>query len=193
MSGGMTILFTGLPSSGKSTIAREVGEQLGHADRPNQLLDGDVVRQDLCTDLGFSAADRGTNLQRIGFVAAMLASHGVVALVPVIAPYRADRSMLRDRHASHGLPYLEVHVDAPVEVCAQRDVKGLYRKRELGEIEGLTGIDDPYELPEQPDIRLITDHETTADSVLRILRLIGKASVSIASEDPRSPACTRTA
>ncbi|ANY10530.1 adenylyl-sulfate kinase [Pseudonocardia sp. HH130630-07] len=178
---GMTVLFTGLPSSGKSTIAGLVGQELRRAGRPNQLLDGDVVRRDLCSDLGFSAVDRQENLRRVGFVAAMLARHGVVALVPMIAPYRADRSALRARHASQDLRYYEVHVAAPLEVCTMRDVKGLYREYALGKLTGLTGVDDPYEVPESPELVLATGEETIAACARSVLDLLGATAVDLSA------------
>ena len=110
-----------------------------------EVLDGDEVRRGLSADLGFSKEDRNANVRRVGFVAQLLASHGVKVLVPVIAPYVGTRAEVRARHVEAGTPYLEVHVAAPVEVCMTRDVKGLYAKQAAGELTGLTGVDDPYE------------------------------------------------
>jgi len=181
----MTVLLTGLPSSGKSTIALGVGARLDRDGRSSQILDGDLVRQDLCSDLGFSAEDRQENLRRVGFVAAMLASHGVVVLVLAIAPYRASRAAVRARHDARGIPFYEMHVSAPLEVCSQRDVKGLYRRRQIGEISGLIGVDDPYEPPEQPELRLHTHREEATDSVQRVLQLIGVVAFDAGTDRQR--------
>jgi adenylylsulfate kinase len=172
MGTGATVWLTGLPSAGKTTIARAVAERLHAQGRRAEVLDGDEVREFLSAGLGFSRADRDTNVQRIGFVAELLASHGVVALVPVIAPYADSREAVRKRHEAHGTPYLEVHVATPVEVCADRDVKGLYAKQAAGELTGLTGVDDPYEVPERPELRIATQGrsvEESADAVAALL------------------------
>ncbi len=151
---GATVWFTGLSGSGKSSVAVEVERELVARGRAAYLLDGDNVRHGLNADLGFSAADRTENIRRIGEVARLFADAGVVALVPVISPYRADRDRARAIHAEVGLPFVEVYVDTPLDVCEQRDPKGLYAKARAGEITGFTGIDDPYEAPGQPDVRL---------------------------------------
>ncbi|NQY56248.1 MAG: adenylyl-sulfate kinase [Ilumatobacteraceae bacterium] len=151
---GATVWFTGLSGSGKSTVANAVAEQLLAADRPAYLLDGDNVRHGLNADLGFSAADRAENVRRIGEVARLMADAGLVVLVPVISPYRADRDNVRAMHDAAGLSFVEVFVDTPLELCEQRDPKGLYAKARAGELTGMTGIDDPYESPAAPEIRL---------------------------------------
>ena len=151
---GATVWFTGLSGSGKSTVANAVAEQLLAADRPAYLLDGDNVRHGLNADLGFSAADRAENVRRIGEVARLMADAGLVVLVPVISPYRADRDNVRAMHEAAGLSFVEVFVDTPLELCEQRDPKGLYAKARAGELTGMTGIDDPYESPAAPEIRL---------------------------------------
>ena len=151
---GATVWFTGLSGSGKSTVANAVAEQLLAADRPAYLLDGDNVRHGLNADLGFSAADRAENVRRIGEVARLMADAGLVVLVPVISPYRADRDNVRAMHDAAGLSFVEVFVDTPLELCEQRDPKGLYAKARAGELIGMTGIDDPYESPAAPEIRL---------------------------------------
>ncbi len=144
-SAGATVWFTGLSGSGKSTVATEVERALIAAGRPAYVLDGDNLRHGLNGDLGYSAADRAENVRRVGHVARLFADAGVVALVPLISPYRADRDLVRAMHDAAGLPFHEVFVDTPIELCEQRDPKGLYAKARAGEITGFTGIDDPYE------------------------------------------------
>ena len=171
-SAGATVWFTGLSGSGKSTVAALVERSLVAVGRPAYLLDGDNLRHGLNADLGFSAADRTENIRRVGEVARLFADAGVVALVPVISPYRADRSRVRAIHEDVGLPFLEVFVDTPLSVCEERDPKGLYAKARAGEIRGFTGIDDPYEAPADPDLRLTPadgDAEAQAELVLRAL------------------------
>lgn len=169
---GATLWFTGLSGSGKSTVAVEVERLLVESGRPAYLLDGDNLRQGLNGDLGFSADDRTENVRRVGEVARLFADAGVVALVPVISPYVADRSRVREIHALAGVPFAEVFVDTPIEVCEQRDPKGLYAKARSGEITGFTGIDDPYETPKSPELRLTPDDgdpEAQAHLVLDLL------------------------
>jgi bifunctional enzyme CysN/CysC len=169
---GETVWFTGLSGSGKSTVAAEVERALVAAGRPAYLLDGDNLRHGLNGDLGYSAADRTENVRRVGEVARLFADAGVVALVPVISPYRADRDRVRAIHDAAGLRFVEVFVDTPIEMCESRDPKGLYAKARAGEIVGFTGIDDPYEAPERPDLRLTPadgDPEAQAALVLALL------------------------
>ncbi|TKA10976.1 adenylyl-sulfate kinase [Actinacidiphila oryziradicis] len=175
---GATVWLTGLPSAGKTTIAYALAERLRGDGHRVEVLDGDEIREFLSSGLGFTREDRHTNVQRIGFVAELLASNGVKVLVPVIAPYADSREAVRKRHQGQGTAYLEVHVATPVEVCSVRDVKGLYAKQAAGEISGLTGVDDPYEIPADPDLRIETDGRTVADSAnaLRTL-LAGKGLV----------------
>jgi bifunctional enzyme CysN/CysC len=175
VSRGATVWFTGLSGSGKSSVAVEVERSIVAAGRPAYLLDGDNVRHGLNADLGFSAADRTENIRRIGEVARLFADAGVVALVPVISPFRADRDRARAIHAAVGLPFLEVFVDTPLDVCEARDPKGLYAKARAGEIAGFTGIDDPYEAPTHPDLRLTPadgDPATQAGRVLDLLAIL---------------------
>ena len=154
---GLTIWFTGLSGSGKSSVAVEVERQLLAIGRPAYLLDGDNLRQGLNGDLGFSADDRDENVRRVAHVARLFADAGVVALVPLISPYRAARQLARQLHDAAGLRFLEVFVDTPIEICEARDVKGLYAKARAGEITGMTGVDDPYEKPVEPEFRFTPD------------------------------------
>ncbi|MFI2031627.1 adenylyl-sulfate kinase [Streptomyces buecherae] len=169
---GGTVWLTGLPSAGKTTIAYALAERLTSEGHRVEVLDGDEIREFLSAGLGFSRADRHTNVQRIGFVAELLASHGVITLVPVIAPYADSREAVRQRHQSAGTPYLEVHVATPVEVCSERDVKGLYAKQAAGEISGLTGVDDPYEAPTDPDLRIETHRQGVHESAAALHALL---------------------
>jgi adenylylsulfate kinase len=165
---GATVWLTGLPSAGKSTIARALASTLRAEGHRVELLDGDELRRHLTADLGFSREDRDTNVRRVGFVAGLLARNGVIALVPVIAPYSAARAAVRADHDVNGTAFVEVHVATPVELCAQRDVKGLYAKQRAGEISGLTGVDDPYEIPADPELRLDTQGLSVEEASARV-------------------------
>lgn len=167
-----TVWLTGLPSAGKSTIARALEKRLLDEGRRVEVLDGDVVRTHLTKDLGFSREDRRENVLRIGFVASLLARNGVVVLCPVIAPYRTDRDDVRALHDRDGAPFVEVYVSTPVEVCSDRDVKGLYAKQRSGELSGLTGVDDPYEAPLAPEVTIPTHELSLDESVERVWRAI---------------------
>ncbi|WP_435865107.1 adenylyl-sulfate kinase [Streptomyces spectabilis] len=169
---GATVWLTGLPSAGKTTIAYELVRTLRERGRAVEVLDGDEIREFLSAGLGFGRADRDTNVQRVGFVAELLARNGVLALVPVIAPFADSREAVRKRHQAGGTPYLEVHVATPVEVCAVRDVKGLYAKQAAGELSGLTGVDDPYEEPESPDLRIESQDQTVQESAAAVHALL---------------------
>ncbi|MEK9521943.1 adenylyl-sulfate kinase [Streptomyces sp. adm13(2018)] len=169
---GATIWLTGLPSAGKTTIAYELAGRLREEGHRVEVLDGDEIREFLSAGLGFSREDRHTNVQRIGFVAELLASNGVKALVPVIAPYEDSREAVRKRHATEGTPYVEVHVATPVDVCSVRDVKGLYAKQAAGEISGLTGVDDPYDEPRDPDLRIESHTQTVQESAAQLHALL---------------------
>ena len=166
--GGATLWMTGLPGSGKSTIAHGVETTLLGSGRSAYVLDGDNLRHGLNGDLGFSAADRAENVRRTAEVSALLADAGVVVLVALVSPYRADRDRARAVHAARGLPFLEVHVATPLEECERRDPKGLYARARAGEISGLTGVDDPYEPPESPEVVVGVGDGVEAD-VARIL------------------------
>jgi len=168
---GLTVWFTGLSASGKTTLCCAVRERLALLGYRLEVLDGDAVRRHLCKGLGFSREDRDENIRRIGFVAGMLTRHGVIALVAAISPYRRTRGEVR---ASIG-SFVEVYVNAPLEVCEQRDPKGLYRKARAGELRGFTGIDDPYEAPLHPDVECRTDREELEESVNKVLAAIERA------------------
>lgn len=164
--------FTGLSGSGKSTVAAEVERSLVASGRAAYLLDGDNLRHGLNGDLGFSAADRAENVRRVGEVAALFADAGLVALVPVVSPYRVDRDLVRARVCDAGLDFLEVHVDTPLEICEARDPKGLYARARAGELAGMTGIDDPYEAPRRPDLVLRpVDGDPSAQAALVVAAL----------------------
>jgi adenylylsulfate kinase len=168
MGGGLTIWFTGLSGAGKTTLNQGVEERLARRGFPVEVLDGDEVRRKLCRGLGFSKEDRDENIRRIGYVAALLTRHGVIVLVSAISPYRAVRDEVRRAIGA----FVEVYVNAPLEVCEQRDVKGLYQKARSGAIHGFTGIDDPYEAPLQPDVECRTDRETVEESVGKIMEYL---------------------
>ncbi|HEX8486947.1 MAG TPA: adenylyl-sulfate kinase [Propionibacteriaceae bacterium] len=153
---GATLWFTGLPSAGKSTIAHALAERLRADGRRVQVLDGDEVRPHLSADLGFTREARDVNVARIGWVARLLASHGVVVLVPVIAPYADARDAVRAAHEAVGVPFGEVYVSTSLDVAEARDVKGLYARARRGEISGMTGIDDPYEPPAAAEVVIDT-------------------------------------
>ena len=170
--GGATLWLTGLPSAGKTTLALALADVLIERGIDVEILDGDQVRTHLSTGLGFSRADRETQVTRIGFVAELLARHGVIAIVPVIAPFADARDKVRAHHDQHGSALLQVHLSTPVEVCAERDVKGLYAKAYRGEISSMTGVDDPYEVPEHPDLRIDTAATDLDSSVTALLQLL---------------------
>jgi bifunctional enzyme CysN/CysC len=169
---GATVWLTGLSGSGKSTVAHECERLLVEAGRPAYVLDGDNVRHGLNGDLGFSAGDRAENVRRVGHVARLMADAGIVVLVPLISPYRADRDAVRALHVDAGLPFAEVFVDTPIELCEQRDPKGLYAKARAGEITGFTGIDDPYEAPSAPELVLTPGDGSAAAMAERVLGLL---------------------
>lgn len=174
--GGVTAWFTGLSGSGKSTVAAAVEAALVGSGRACYRLDGDNLRFGLNGDLGFSANDRSENVRRVGEVARLFADAGVVALVPVISPYRADRRRVREAHDVAGLGFLEVFVDTPLEVCEARDPKGLYRRARAGEITNMTGIDDPYEAPEAAEVVLRTVDRSVDDLVAEVVAAITAAT-----------------
>jgi adenylyl-sulfate kinase len=169
---GMVVWFTGLPGSGKSTVAVEVEQRLVSTGRAAYLLDGDNLRHGLNGDLGFSAADRDENVRRVGEVATLFADAGMVTLVPLVSPYRAARDAVRDRVISTGLTFVEVFVDTPLEECESRDPKGLYARARAGELSGMTGVDDPYEAPAQPDLVLRPEDGDAGAQAARVIAAI---------------------
>jgi adenylylsulfate kinase len=171
---GRTVWLTGLPSAGKSTIADLMAAELRRRGAPVEVLDGDVVRTYLSKGLGFSKEARDENIRRIGFVASLLARNAVTVIVAAISPYREVRDEVRALHRDSR--FFEVHIATPVEVCIVRDVKGLYAKYSNGELKGLTGIDDPYEPPLNPELRLSAHDESPSASAQRILALIERAT-----------------
>ncbi len=175
---GATVWLTGLPSAGKTTIARVAADVLARRGRRVEVLDGDAVRETLCADLGFSREDRDRNVARIGYVAALLARHGVLVLAAIVSPYAAARDGNRAWHAARGLPYLEVHVATPPAECAARDVKGLYARQRSGQLRGLTGVDDAYEPPPAPELRLDTTGPGVEDSVATLLALLAERGLA---------------
>ncbi len=168
MNKGFTLWFTGLSGAGKSTIAELVGAELEKNDAKVEYLDGDVVRTHLSKGLGFSKEDRDTNIERIGWVASRLTRHGAAVLVSAISPYEETRRKARVLVEEHGA-FVEVYVQASVEACAERDVKGLYAKAFAGELPEFTGVSDPYEEPTDPELVLRTEEETPAESAERVL------------------------
>lgn len=169
---GVTVWLTGLSGSGKSTIAHRTEEILIRTGRAAYVLDGDNIRHGLNSDLGFSAADRAENVRRVGEVARLLCDAGLVVLVPLISPYAASRRRVREAHAAAGLRFREVFVDTPIEVCEQRDTKGMYARARAGEITGFTGVDDPYEPPLHPDLVLHTTELSVDECAARVIRLV---------------------
>jgi bifunctional enzyme CysN/CysC len=168
------VWFTGLSGSGKSTVASACERVLVDSGVHAYVLDGDNLRHGLNADLGFSAADRAENVRRVGHVARLLADAGVTALVPLISPYRTDRDLVRSLHESVGLPFVEVFVDTPIDLCEQRDPKGLYAKARAGEITGFTGIDDPYEAPLTPELVLRPTDGDAATMAAAVVAALGR-------------------
>jgi adenylyl-sulfate kinase len=167
-SGGFIVWLTGLSGAGKSTLAEALAEELVD-ELPVEVLDGDEVRTNLSRGLGFSREDRDTNIRRIGYVARLLARNGVAVLTAAISPYAATRDEMRRLAVEDGITFLEVFVEAELDVLIQRDVKGLYRKALAGEIAHFTGVSDPYEAPASPDVAVKSDRETVQESAARVL------------------------
>lgn len=162
---GCTLWFTGLPCSGKSAVADRVAAVLKERGKHAERLDGDIVRQDLTRDLGFSKKDRDENIRRVTFVTKLLSRNGVAVLTSFISPYRE----MRDRARRETTNFVEIYAKCPVEVCMERDVKGMYKKALRGEIKEFTGVSDPYEEPLKPELVLETGKETLEQSVSRVL------------------------
>src|SRR5437764_7280607 len=174
---GATLWFTGLSGSGKSTIAFTLEHALVQRGRLAYVLDGDNVRHGLNKNLGFSAADREENIRRIGEVAKLFADCGVLTMTSFISPYRKDRDTVRTLHAEGGLPFLEVHVNTPIETCEQRDPKGLYKKARAGQLKGFTGIDDPYEAPLKPELTLDATNTSPQEATVQLLAYLEKQGI----------------
>jgi adenylylsulfate kinase len=166
----LTVWLTGLSSAGKTTLANVLAENLSGRGYRTEKLDGDVIRQCLCRDLGFTKEDRDENVRRIAFVAELLTRNGVIVLVSAVSPYRAARSEAR---RSIGR-FVEVHVTAPMEVLEQRDTHGIYERARAAQLTHVAGIDDPYEPPLSPDVQCQTDVETPAESAAKILSVIDR-------------------
>ncbi|MFZ1996417.1 MAG: adenylyl-sulfate kinase [Solirubrobacteraceae bacterium] len=175
---GATVWLTGLPASGKSTIAVALERHLVSAGQAAYLLDGDNIRHGLSDDLGFAPGDRAENVRRVGQVARLFADAGVVAVVSLVSPLRSDRVVPRQLHEAAGLPFIEVHVDTDVDECARRDPKGLYARARAGELKGFTGVDAPYEAPERPEIHIDTATIDVSEAVEQII-----AALPLAADD----------
>lgn len=166
---GCTIWMTGLSASGKSTLAFTLEHALVQRNRLAYVLDGDNIRYGLNKNLGFTAEDREENIRRIGEVAKLFADAGFITMTSFISPYRKDRQLVRDLHDEAGLFFAEVFVDTPIEICEERDPKGLYKRARKGEIKHFTGIDDPYESPENPDLVINSGKLTPQEGAMKIL------------------------
>ncbi len=166
----LCIWFTGLPCSGKSTLANALKQKLEELGKRVYILDGDIIRKELNVDLGFSEEDRKENIRRVSVVAKILTECGVIPVVALVSPFRESRRKAREKIGK----FVEVYVKAPIEVCKERDVKGMYKLAIEGKIKGFTGIDDPYEEPENPEVVCETDRETVDESVEKILNFLEK-------------------
>jgi adenylyl-sulfate kinase len=166
---GCVVWFTGRPGAGKSTLSQRVDAELRGRGVRTEILDGDTVREHLSCDLGFSREDRDSNVRRVGYVADLLARNGVVVIAAMISPYRETRNEVRTKIGDR---FIEVYIDASVEACAERDVKGHYAKALAGEIENFTGISDPYEEPLAPEILISTENETVEQSTAKIVSYV---------------------
>jgi bifunctional enzyme CysN/CysC len=167
-----TVWFTGLPSAGKTTVAATLKHRLDALDVPTYVLDGDLLREGLNSDLGYSEEDRAENVRRVGEVAVLFAGVGHLALVTVISPYDAGRALVRERHLKQDVPFLEVYVATPLEVCEQRDPKGMYARARRGEIERFTGVSAPYEAPQHAELELETTDTTPEQSAGEVFDLL---------------------
>lgn len=171
---GATLWFTGLSGSGKTTISNILEETLKQSGYKVEVLDGDVVRTNLSKGLGFSKEDRDINIKRIGFVCNLLSRNGVIAIAAAISPYREVRNSVRELV---GDGFIEIYCECPLEVLVERDVKGLYKKALAGEIENFTGVSDPYEEPENPEVMVYSSTETPEESAERILNYLVERSI----------------
>jgi adenylylsulfate kinase len=181
---GFTIWFTGLSGAGKSTLSEIIEKRLRDRGRNVEVLDGDIVRTHLSKGLGFSREDRDTNIKRIAFVCGLLTRNGVVCISAAIAPYHEAREWARNEIGN----FVEIYVKCPIEVCRQRDVKGLYKLVDEGKLKGFTGVDDPYEEPENPELVVETDKETIDESIARIFAKLEELGYLEAEEMPEEEA-----
>lgn len=168
MSSGITLWFTGIPASGKSAIAREVRDLLANRGLPVELLDGPEVRQSLSRGLGFTREDREENVRRIGYVAKLLSRNGVIAICASVSPYRATREEIRQ----HVTNFVEIYVECPIQVAEQRDTEGLYAQARAGVIEDFTGVSDPYEPPERPEVHIRSHEESVASAAVKVVKTL---------------------
>jgi adenylyl-sulfate kinase len=185
---GATIWITGLPSSGKSTMGAAVEERLVEQGRSAYLLDGDNLRCGICGDLGFSREDREANVCRVGELARLFADSGAIAVVALVSPYEHTRRQVRERHQRDDLPFYEVFIDTPVALCAERDPKGLYARARAGNLDGFTGVDDPYQPPGDPELRLTPELAlpVAVNAVLGLLQpRLASEPLSVASASAR--------
>lgn len=176
---GFVLWFTGLPCSGKTTVADGVAKRLSQMRLKVERLDGDIVRQGLTKDLGFSKEDRDKNIERVTFVAKLLSRNGVAALVSFVSPYRAKRDEARKETTN----FVEVYVKCPAEECIRRDAKGMYKKALKGEIKYFTGVDDPYEEPLNPEIVLETNKETPEESIKNVIKGLERLNITPHKKD----------
>ena len=174
---GCTIWFTGLSGSGKSTIAYTLEHALVQRGHLAYVLDGDNIRHGLNKNLGFSAADREENIRRIGEVAKLFADCGVITMTSFISPYRKDRDLVRQLHDEGKLPFVEVHVNTPISTCEQRDPKGLYKKARAGQLKNFTGVDDPYEEPERPELTIDATSTSPQEAAALLLEYLEKQGI----------------
>jgi adenylyl-sulfate kinase len=172
---GFTLWFTGLSGSGKSTLSEALAREFRERGFKFEVLDGDEVRTNLSKGLGFSKEDRDTNIRRIGYVARLLSRNGVISMTAAISPYMEIRDEIREATERDGAKFVEVYCECPIPVLADRDVKGLYKKALAGEIKNFTGVSDPYEAPEHPEVHIHSDTESIADSTAKILAYLEEA------------------
>ena len=184
---GITVWFTGLSGAGKTTVAKEIERKLQDRDLYVQRLDGDIVREHLTKDLGFTKEDRNKNIKRNTFVAGLLTQNDIVTLCSFISPYRKTRQYAKDEITKKG-GFIEVFVNAPLEVCEKRDVKGLYKQAREGKIDNFTGISDPYQEPENPDIELRTDKESVKESAEKVINYLEEYEYIPQSEEDEEEA-----
>ena len=183
MTTGCTIWFTGLSGSGKSTLAEIIAQRLRTQGEKVEVLDGDAVRTHLSKGLGFSREDRDTNIKRIAFVCNLLTRNGVICISAAISPYREARAWAREEIGD----FVEIYIKCPLEICRERDVKGLYKLVDEGKIKNFTGVDDPYEEPENPELVIETDKETIEESVARIFAKLTELGYLEAGQFSASP------